>query len=213
MSQTYNVDTPEKLLNSAEKLFSRKGYGAVTLSAIAQEAGANVGQIVYHFTTKEELFHACILRRSNVLSCERHTLLANYIQLVGAENVAIEPLIRAYVDPFFAKVTGGDEGWHNYSLLLARVVWRENSASTLAAGFNEVAIEFLKSFEMALPGLTPDAAVRGFQFLLATLYSSVSDDKRIELLTDGASRAADYEAYYRFLIPFLAAGFERISSS
>ncbi len=211
MPQTYNVDTPGKLLDSAEKLFSKKGYGAVTLSALAKDAGANVGQIVYHFTTKEALFHECILRRSNVLSRERHTLLTNYTRLVGQENVAIEPLIRAYVDPFFDKVTGGDEGWHNYTLLLARVVWRENSASTLAAGFNEVAIEFLKSFRMALPGLTQDGAVRGFQFLLATLYSSVSDDRRIELLSDGASRAADYDAYYRLLIPFLAAGFERIA--
>ncbi|WP_322864860.1 TetR/AcrR family transcriptional regulator (plasmid) [Aquicoccus sp. G2-2] len=211
MAQTYNVDTPDRLLDSAEKLFSKRGYGAVTLSAIAQDAGANVGQIVYHFATKEELFNTCILRRSNVLSRERHTLLTSYTRLVGAKNVAIEPLIRAYVDPFFDKVRGGDEGWHNYSLLLARVVWRENSAGTLAAGFNEVAIEFLKSFRTALPDLSPDAAVRGFQFLLATLYSSVSDDKRIELLTDGASRAADYDAYYRFLIPFLAAGFERIA--
>lgn len=211
MAQTYNVETPEKLLDSAEKLFSRKGYGSVTLSTIAKDAGANVGQIVYHFTTKEELFNACILRRSNVLSRERHTLLTSYTRLVGAENVMIEPLIRAYVDPFFDKVTGGDEGWHNYSLLLARVVWRENIADTIATGFNEVAIDFLKSFQIALPGLTSDAAVRGFQFLLATLYSSVSDDRRIELLSDGASRAADYDAYYRFLIPFLAAGFKRIA--
>lgn len=207
----YNTGTKDLLLDSAERLISRNGYGAVTLSAIAADAGCNVGQIVYHFGTKEAFLRACILRRAKVLSDERVSLLNNYVQLVGKENVQIEPLIRAFVDPFFDKVLGGDEGWHDYVRLLVNMVWRENATDFISEGYDEVAIMYLESFRDALPGLTSDGAVRGFQFLLAALYSSVSDDRRIEILTHGSSTAMNYKAYYDLLVPFLAAGITRIS--
>ena len=71
----YNTGTPDILLDSAEYLFSRMDFEATTLSDIAKQAGANVGQIVYHFGTKEALLRACILRRAKTLSEQRTKLL------------------------------------------------------------------------------------------------------------------------------------------
>ena len=206
----YNTGTPDILLDSAEYLFSRMDFEATTHSDIAKQAGANVGQIVYHFGTKEVLLRACILRRAKTLSEQRTKLLQNYEQLVGKEGVQIEPLIRAFMDPFFAMVFADDGRGRNYARLLARFVWRENATEILAEGFNEVAKLYLESFRQALPGLDEDSVVRGFQFMLGAIYSSVTDDKRIEILTDGASKAQDYQAYYDVLIPFVAAGFARL---
>ena len=206
----YNIETPDVLLDAAEYLFSRTGYEATTLSDIATQADANVGQIVYHFGTKDALLRACILRRAKLLSEQRKKLLESYEQLVGKQGVQIEPLIRAFVDPFFELVLAGESGGHNYARLLARFVWRENSTEIIAEGFDEVAKLYLESFQQALPGLSEDDAARGFQFMLAAIYSSVSDDKRIESLTNGALTARDYKAYYDALVPFIAAGFTRL---
>lgn len=200
------------LLDAAEYLFGEMDFEATTLSHIANHAGANVGQIVYHFGTKETLLRACILRRAKPLSRQRRQLLENYRQLVGEKSLQIEPLIRAYLDPFFELVLTDDAG-RNYARLLARFVWRENASEILAEGFNEVAKLYLESFRMALPGLDEDSVVRGFQFMLGAVYSSVTGDKRIELLTDGASKARDYQAYYDLLVPFVAAGFTRMAAN
>lgn len=186
-------------------------FESTTLADIAKQAGANVGQIVYHFGTKEELLRACILRRAKTLSQQRKELLQNYQQLVGKQGMQIEPLIRAFMDPFFALVLGDDDRGRNYTRLLARFVWRENAADILAEGFNEVAKLYLESFRRALPGLDEDGVVRGFQFMLGAIYSSVTDDRRIEILTEGTSRARDYQAYYDLLVPFVASGFARLA--
>lgn len=207
----YNTGTPKILLDAAEYLFSRGNIEAITLADIAKQADANVGQIVYHFGTKDGLLRACILRRAKTLSDQRRILLENYKQLVGTDNMQIEPLIRAFVDPFFELALGDDKGGQNYTRLLARFVWRENATEILAEGFNEVAILFLESFRLALPGLDEDSAARGFQFMLGNIYSSVTGDRRIECLTDGKSSAQDYKAYYDLLIPFVAAGFTRLA--
>lgn len=199
------------LLDAAEHLFSRMDFESTTLADIAKQAGANVGQIVYHFGTKEELLRACILRRAKTLSQQRKELLQNYQQLVGKQGMQIEPLIRAFMDPFFALVLGDDDRGRNYTRLLARFVWRENAADILAEGFNEVAKLYLESFRRALPGLDEDGVVRGFQFMLGAIYSSVTDDRRIEILTEGTSRARDYQAYYDLLVPFVASGFARLA--
>ncbi len=209
----YNTGTPDLLLDAAEYLFSRMDYESTTLADIAKQANANVGQIVYHFGTKEELLRACILRRAVTLSQQRRKLLENYQQLVGQQGMQIEPLIRAYMDPFFELVLGDDDRGRNYARLLARFVWRENATEIIAEGFNEVAKLYIESFRQALPGLDEDSVARGFQFMLGTIYSSVTGDKRIELLTDGASKAQDYQAYYDVLVPFVAAGFTRMAEN
>ena len=209
----YNTGTPDLLLDAAEYLFSRMDYESTTLADIANQADANVGQIVYHFGTKEELLRACILRRAVTLSEQRRKLLENYQQLVGKQGMQIEPLIRAYMDPFFELVLGDDDRGRNYARLLARFVWRENATEIIAEGFNEAAKLYIESFREALPGLDEDSVARGFQFMLGAIYSSVTGDKRIELLTDGASKARDYQAYYNVLVPFVAAGFTRMAEN
>ena len=156
---------------------------------------------------------ACILRRAESLSAQRRKLLENYRQLVGSQDLQIEPLIRAFMDPFFELVLGEDDRGRNYTRMLARFVWRENASEILAEGFDEVAKLYLASFREALPGLDEDTVARGFQFMLGTIYSAVTGDKRIESLTGGASRAQDYRAYYELLVPFVAAGFARLAEN
>ena len=43
------------LLNASMRLFLQKGYTATTLRAIAQEAGVNIGSLMYLYTNKEAL--------------------------------------------------------------------------------------------------------------------------------------------------------------
>ena len=49
----------------------------------------------------------------------------------------------------------------------------------------------------------------GFQFMLGAIYSSVNDDRRIEILTGGTCKARDFHACHGLLLPCVAAGFAR----
>jgi len=49
------TEKQEKILNTAKKLFSEKGYSSTSTSAIAKEAGVSEGLIFRHYGNKEGL--------------------------------------------------------------------------------------------------------------------------------------------------------------
>lgn len=50
----------ERILSAAEQLFSSQGFEAVSMSAIAQQAGVSKANIFYHFASKRELYLAVL---------------------------------------------------------------------------------------------------------------------------------------------------------
>ena len=56
-----DLDTRQKLIQVARKLFARHNYESVSVRMICDEAGTNVSSISYHFGGKEELYRTCLL--------------------------------------------------------------------------------------------------------------------------------------------------------
>src|SRR3954462_3815196 len=54
--------TKDRLLNAAGAVVSRDGPQALTLDAVAAEAGVSKGGLLYHFGTKQELIEALVAR-------------------------------------------------------------------------------------------------------------------------------------------------------
>src|SRR5438045_9117408 len=56
------VGKAEAVLAAAERAFLAQGFGAVSMDAIAREAGVSKATVYAHFANKEELFGAVIAR-------------------------------------------------------------------------------------------------------------------------------------------------------
>ena len=56
------ADTRDRLLNAAGAVVRRDGPQALTLDAVAAEAGVSKGGLLYHFGTKQELIEALVAR-------------------------------------------------------------------------------------------------------------------------------------------------------
>jgi AcrR family transcriptional regulator len=56
------ADTRDRLLNAAGAVVRRDGAQALTLDAVAAEAGVSKGGLLYHFGTKRELIEALVDR-------------------------------------------------------------------------------------------------------------------------------------------------------
>lgn len=52
--------TKDALLAAAKKVFALKGYEGATVKEVAEEAGANISLVSYHFQGKEGLLRACL---------------------------------------------------------------------------------------------------------------------------------------------------------
>src|SRR5690242_10475834 len=53
-------DTREKILESARRLFNRKGYAGVSIEEIMSDAGLTHGGFYRHFARKDELYAAAV---------------------------------------------------------------------------------------------------------------------------------------------------------
>lgn len=60
-------DTRERLIQAAMELFVFQGYGNTGLAQIARQAGVLPGSLYYFFPTKEDLLHATLERRKELL--------------------------------------------------------------------------------------------------------------------------------------------------
>lgn len=209
----YNVATPDRLLDAAERLFAVRNYASVTLREIAREASANVGQIAYHFGQKDALIRATIRRRAEELNRDRIKLLDQYEQLVGPDNVKVEPLVRAFILPYFRRLQDGNKQWCCFATFVGRSVWDGRLSGYMSESFDEAAQLYTAAFQRALPKLDHAEATRCFQFMLALMHCSTARDQRIEALIIGAGGSTSYAAYLDLLIPYVSAGFNAAETS
>ncbi|MBW2643312.1 MAG: TetR/AcrR family transcriptional regulator [Deltaproteobacteria bacterium] len=57
------IDTAQRILDTAERLFAQRGFHSTSTRALAHEARVNQAAINYHFGSKENLLEAVIERR------------------------------------------------------------------------------------------------------------------------------------------------------
>ena len=58
-----SLETKERILDAAERLFADEGFAATSLRQITAEAGVNLAAVNYHFGSKESLLTAVFERR------------------------------------------------------------------------------------------------------------------------------------------------------
>ncbi len=61
----FNMKTKDKILDGILSLLIKKGFTALTVRAVAEEAGVNHGLVQYYFGSKENMVIAMIERESN----------------------------------------------------------------------------------------------------------------------------------------------------
>ena len=52
----FKESTRDKILNTAGKLFSQRGYFGVSMSQIAQQVGITKAALYYHFDSKQDIY-------------------------------------------------------------------------------------------------------------------------------------------------------------
>jgi TetR/AcrR family transcriptional regulator, mexJK operon transcriptional repressor len=105
----------EAILEAAKRAFLASGFGAVTMDAIAREAGASKATVYAHYSGKEELFGAVVAhvsrRRFNAFSAEAldpfdieaslTTIAGRFLNLVlSPEAIALNRIIIGEVIRF-----------------------------------------------------------------------------------------------------------------
>src|SRR5688572_30730463 len=89
-------ETKQRLLSTAEELFSTLGYDRVGMREITRAAGVNTAAIHYHFGSKQDLLLELLRARAQPIAMERDRLLRN---LREEGELILEEVLAAFLEP------------------------------------------------------------------------------------------------------------------
>lgn len=194
-------DRKDAILLAAERLFAQRGYHAVSIRQIADEAGVPLALVGYYYGQKHALF-AAIFEHWNPTIEERLAGLKAAVDAGGRE--LLRHIVEAFVDPVL-RLRASPEG-EFYALLVAReLAYASPEADgVLRRWFDPLAHAFIDALHGALPHGTRADAAWAYQFALGALLHHLSDH-RIERLSRGAATPNDPAARDR-LVRFIEGG-------
>jgi AcrR family transcriptional regulator len=203
----------ERILDTAEKLFARRGFYGVSLRDITQEAGVDVALVGYHFGGKRALFDAVFSRRAELLNRERLELL-NEIRLAARPGTpSVEAIVHAFTYPLLERSARGGAGWKSYFALIAYVNNSPEFGSELMSQhFDPLVSKFISLLREALPDVPPQEIYWGYQFLTGALTLTFAETGRIDKLSGNQVRSTDLDSVLERLAPFVAGGFRALAA-
>ncbi len=181
------LDRKQAILLAAERLFAQKGYHAVTIRQIADEAGVPLALVGYYYGAKQELFHAIFEHWGGTIEAR----LTSLKQALGqASGKRLGAIVEAFIAPVL-RLRASEEGEY-YALLVARELMHASAEAdrVLREYFDPLANAFIDALHETLPHASRSEVAWAYQFSLGCLLHHISD-VRIERLSRGEAHAND----------------------
>lgn len=200
------LDTKQRILNAAEKLFAEHGLAATSLRAITAEAGVNLASVNYHFRSKEELIRAVYRRRLEPINERRLAMLDTAEREAAPHAAALDKILDALLGPILEAKAADDGG--GVVILLGRVYAEPGGIASqmVREQMTEVAERFSRALQRTLPKMPrPELAWR-MHFVIGALAHTMVAGKLLEFISGGRCSTDDIESTRRHLIAFALAG-------
>ena len=131
-------DTREKILESARRLFNRKGYSGASIEEIMSDAGLTPGGFYRHFTAKDELYAAAVRQ----FLCKKAPAAW---QRRRKPTAVTKPHAQRVVDAYFSREHFDDHD--GCCPLLGTASDVERAGGAVKAAYQEVVEQMVKVFE------------------------------------------------------------------
>ncbi len=204
------AETVEQILDTAEQLFSKRGFYGVTLKDVAKGVGVHHTLMHYYFGDKKQLFDAVFERRAPVSAERRMKALDDYEKKVK-DKPTVEGALHAFLDTDFdLYIEGGDE-WKNGLALTAQIANSpEWGTEIMGKHFDPVVLRLIDILKKALPDCPEEDIYWGYHFVTGALMLSLARTGRIDKLSGGLCKSDDLPAVKQRMAKFMAAGVQSI---
>lgn len=174
-----SLQTKERILDAAERVFASHGFDGATIRDIASEANTQVGLVHHHGGGKTELFKTTVARRADELSCLRLIALSEH-QEDGP--LKLDTLLEAFFGPYINKAKTGGPQWLAYARLVAIVSadprWRDVAEQC----FDPTARQFIDEIIRLYPDTSRQIIASGFVFSVSSMLALLTSRWRIQAL-------------------------------
>jgi AcrR family transcriptional regulator len=196
------IETSEKILDAAERLFAEGGYAATSLRSIMAEAGVNVAAIHYYFRSKESLLEAVLMRRAEPANQERLRVLEEYEESAKGCPLEVERILEAFLYPTFRVAGDPAQGGDTFVRFLGRLQAESDLLPNIVfSRFGPVLMKFADALARALPELPPNDLYFRARLAMGATAQLLRDAPRLK------DTPPDWTFMLQRLVPFLSAGF------
>ena len=202
-------ESQERILDAAEALFARDGFNGISVKEIADAAEVDASLLHYYFASKVGLYSAVVGRRADQVNAARLAALQGYAAEAGPD-ITVAGVVRAYIRATFDFAITGGEGYLNYLTIIAQLNSTPAGAIPIAEStpFDEVVQVFIDLLRRARPRAA-DAELYWFYHMLSGAISlSWARTGRIDRLSGGLCRSADFEAIAAQMIAVFSRGLD-----
>ncbi len=202
------VETKERILDTAERLFADHGFEATSIRDITSAAGVNLGAINYHFKTKQELIAAVFIRRVGPMNERRLALLDEIEQTAGNKPPTVAALIEAMIRPAVMGCFDDQHKGETFLRLTGRFFSEPNIEidQLFHANFQKVRTRFTAAFLRVLPGLSEEELFWRLKFTFGALHHVLLTLNREDSRQNQLTQKLDGEGLVQRLVAFAAAG-------
>jgi AcrR family transcriptional regulator len=200
------LETRERLLSEAERMFASRGYTSASVRRITESAGANVAAVSYYFGGKEGLYRAVFARLLEETRERRIRRIEADLEAAG-ERVVLEEFLRGFAGAFIEPLVDGQRGADFMALFDHEMRLRKLPASMLFEQLVEPMLElFVSSLERLGVTLEKRTAAMCLMSLVGQLAHALKAVPRFGVDAPSESLRLTLEDSIEHIVRFSAAG-------
>lgn len=138
----YSESTRKALVDSAVELFTKQGYSATSLDAVAKRALVTKGALYHHFTGKQALFEAALDAVETVILRRLGDIIGGLGDPWDRAMSAVRAYVKVCLDPSYQRIV-----IHEAPVVMGWERWRETEEH-YSYGLVKVAVERLIEAEL-----------------------------------------------------------------
>ena len=184
--ETRSVDTRERILDVAERLFMAHGYDGTSMRQITGDAGVNLAAANYHFGSKESLLQAVLGRRLDWLNAERLRILDAMESQAAGKPLKPSQIVDGFFGTLLRMADDEARGGITFLRLLGRTLTEPSDfiRTFLAEEYREVLERYKAALFLALPDVPKAEIVWRFHFMLGATSYAIAGTDALRLITD-----------------------------
>ncbi len=205
MAEARSVDTRERILDAAERLFMAHGYEGTSMRQITGEASVNLAAVNYHFGTKESLMQEVFRRRLDWLNEERMRVLGEMEIEAAGKPLKPSQIVDGFFGTLLRLADDQERGGVTFLRLLGRTLTEPSEfiRTFLAHEYAAVMERYKQALFKALPDVPKAEIVWRFHFMLGATSYAIAGTDALRLVTDWQIEEADAVDRIDRLVPRL----------
>jgi AcrR family transcriptional regulator len=201
----------EKLLRSAEALFSAKGFQEVSVREIAAHAGVNYALVAYYFRGKQALFDEVFRAHTDPLLQEGMKRL--HAIMKKGPKPSVEDILKAWLLPMLQLENNQQPGAIHLRVTanLSRERWEHTNK--VSRDMRRSHNAFIKALHSCLPHLSKETLTWRLHFVMGALVFGIRQPASLIALSGGLCDPNNLESVFDQILPYAVAGFSATESA